>query len=399
MPTNSEKSRGKIRVLMAGHLPPPVGGISIFFTYLLGSTLPQKVDLRFVITQSKRKYAVTGRASYANLLSAAGDIARFGVAAIEHRPQVCHIATAEGVSFLKHSVCVLIARVLGSRVLLHPHCSLQVLYTQRPGWWQTFFRQVIRLTDGVIALSEEWKALQTLIPGCVVYSLPNGIDLSPYKEIAKERTANVKGTGVIRILYLGHLGKEKGSFDLVDAAQILLSKRRDISVYLVGEEANPGERGRLREKIDSMGLGDCVHLDPPAYDQAKMEVFRLADLFVYPSYHEGMPMAIIEAMACGLPTVASRVGGIPDLIIEGTNGYLIDPGQPEQIADALNTLCADNQLRNSMQQQSAHIAAERFNIEDRVDQLVGFYQSAIDSVKKGRSGRRVTSGLHPDHLG
>src|SRR5450759_5634987 len=78
---------------------------------------------------------------------------------IKHRPQVTHIATAFGLSFVKHGVCIMIARLYGSRVLLHPHCSISALYTDRSRGWQWFFRQVIRMTHGVITLSREWNIL------------------------------------------------------------------------------------------------------------------------------------------------------------------------------------------------------------------------------------------------
>ena len=111
----------KPRILVSGHLPPPMGGIATFYQSLLNSSLPQKVDFCFVETSSqKRTLSQTGTFSFSNLMSAVSDYGRFTKAIIKHRPQLTHIATAFGLSFFKHSVCVIIARVFGSRVLIHP---------------------------------------------------------------------------------------------------------------------------------------------------------------------------------------------------------------------------------------------------------------------------------------
>jgi hypothetical protein len=108
----------KPRILIAGHLPPPMGGIATYYQSLLNSSLPEKVDLHFVETSSqKRTLAQTGSLSFSNLISAFSDCSRFAKAVIRHRPRLTHIATAFGLSFVKHSVCVMIARLFGSRVL------------------------------------------------------------------------------------------------------------------------------------------------------------------------------------------------------------------------------------------------------------------------------------------
>jgi glycosyltransferase involved in cell wall biosynthesis len=90
-----------------------------------------------------------------------------------------------------------------------------------------------------------------------------------------------------------------------------------------------------------------------------------------------MPMAVLEAMACGLPIVASRVGGIPDLIQDSVNGILVEPGKPEQLAAAICKLARDHELRNSMKNASYQLAYERYDIEQHVIQMVKLYQNLV----------------------
>ena len=170
--------------LLSGHLPPPMSGIGTYYQTLLGSSLPKRVNLRFIDTSARRRSgSETGRWSFSNMVSAVGDCVRFMRAAFIHRPEICHIATTYGLSFLKHSVCVLTARLLGSKVLLHPHCSFYFLYERKGKAWQWYVRNVIGLCQGIVVLSNEWNELQEVVPDCPIYYLPNAIDLMSYVDV------------------------------------------------------------------------------------------------------------------------------------------------------------------------------------------------------------------------
>ncbi len=363
-----------MKVLISGHLPPPVGGIAVFYQSLLNSSLPTRIEHNFVITSSQRReLSASGRATFANLISAMQDCFRFIKALISFRPRVVHIATAFGLSFVKHSICVVAARLAGCRVLLHPHCGYSRLYEEQPAWWQWFVRRVMGLTHGLIVLSQEWDQVKTVLPGQKVYFLPNAIDLKPYNRIAEERfEEGIKGSGY-RVLYLGYLGKAKGTYDLIDAAKMVNEVNQNIAFDLVGPELAEGEISSLQNAIQAHQLTTHVFLHPPAYGQEKMTILRDSDLFAYPSYHEGMPMAIIEAMGSGLALVASEVGGIPDMVENGENGLLIPAGRPDLIARAILDILSERERLQTMQKRSWQIAVEKFDIEKLVDRLIEIY--------------------------
>src|SRR4030042_2938072 len=125
----------KPRVILAGHLPPMIGGIATFCQALLNSSLADRVDLRFVQTSPQgRPLLSSGKANWKNLRDAIRDCGRFFGACLTHRPVIAHICTAYGLSFLKHSMCVVFARVVGCHVILHPHCSFAKLYAGSSFW-------------------------------------------------------------------------------------------------------------------------------------------------------------------------------------------------------------------------------------------------------------------------
>jgi glycosyltransferase involved in cell wall biosynthesis len=362
----------KYRILISGCLPPPMGGMATFYQTILASSLKQRIDMFFVETSSHGHLLEnSGRFSLTTVISSLSDCWRFAMAVIRLQPKITHIGTAFGLSFIKHSICVFIARLAGTKILLHPHCSLSGIYTEQSWLWKWYFKRVIKLTDGIIGLSSEWKQLSTIIPDSRVYVLHNAIDLSPYTQIARERVKNSKCDNHINILYLGYLGRAKGSFDLIEAIHQL----NDVSVSfeLIGDELRLGDLKLLRQSITKADLSEYVSIHPPVMGDEKISCFQKADIFVYPSHAEGLPMAVIEAMASGLPIISTNVGGLPDLVQMGINGILVDPHCPDELATALRTLISDSDLRHSMQSESVRIASEGFDIEKQVLRLVEIY--------------------------
>jgi glycosyltransferase involved in cell wall biosynthesis len=246
--------------------------------------------------------------------------------------------------------------------------------------WQWYFRQVIRLTNGVVALSKEWLQLSSLVADRKVYYLPNAINVNLYCSVAEKHLSDAHIKTPCKVLYLGYLGKSKGSFDLLDTAADIHSQGMDMIFDLVGGALVPEELERLREKITASKMEDYVRLHSLSYGNDKLNFLLDADVFVYPSYYEGMPMAVLEAMACGLPVVASRVGGLPDLIQDGVNGFLVEPGKPEQLASALCRIAKNHELRASMGKAGYQIACKQYDIEQHVTQLVGIYNKVLSEL-------------------
>jgi glycosyltransferase involved in cell wall biosynthesis len=361
-----------------------MSGIGTYYQTLLESSLPERVDLQFIDTSARRRPgSKTGKWSFSNLVSAIGDCVRFTQAVKAFRPEICHIATASGLSFLKHSVCIAAARLLGSRVLLHPHCSFSFLYEREGRAWQWFVRKALGLCHGVIVLSSEWKGVQGLVPSCQIYYLPNAINLTSYVDVGREKIASEDNKQCLHVLYLGHVGRQKGSYDLVSAAKIVLEGEKGVHFDLVGLEQVAGDIERLKAEAADAGLEQFIQIHPAVTGADKINLFRAADIFVYPSYHEGMPIAVIEAMACGLPIVATQVGGLPDLVCPGLNGLLVPAGRPDQLANAICQLIAQPQMRHAMQIGSFRLAQERFDIENLVLRLLDIYRTLLMTSGKG----------------
>jgi glycosyltransferase involved in cell wall biosynthesis len=352
-----------------------MGGIGTYCRTLLDSALADHVDLRFVQTSSQRRTLLaSGHATVGNLLEALRDCGRFFRACLAHRPGIVHICTAPGLSFLKNGLFVILARLAGCRVLLHPHCGFAKLYGDSR-YWQWFCARIFRLSSAVLALSREWVGLERILPGVRVHYLPNAIDTRPYEKIASRRS-RTEGHPV-RLLYLGYLGEAKGTYDLLEAFRIMDARESEVILHLVGDFLTDQEKGRLSQVVArSSGRGKTCFLLPPVTGDEKLACFERADIFVFPSHNEGMPMAILEAMASGLPVVATAVGGIPDLVADGSNGFLTAPGEPRDLARSIEKLCSDAGLRSEFGSRNA-VASRDHDVQRYIQDLQGIYARVL----------------------
>ncbi|MFT3944489.1 MAG: glycosyltransferase [Ancrocorticia sp.] len=163
--------------------------------------------------------------------------------------------------------------------------------------------------------------------------------------------------GPLRILDVGRLVPEKGAPVLLDAATRLAERGVDFELRLVGGGELDAE---LRTAIAARGLSDRVTLVGPVGQDDILAEYHWANVFCLPSFQEGLPVVLMEAMATGMPVVTTPINGIPELVKDGRNGYLVPPGRADLLADTLAELAADPELR------------ERLGVAAREDVIAGF---------------------------
>ena len=173
----------------------------------------------------------------------------------------------------------------------------------------------------------------------------------------------------LEILFLGWVEKEKGIFDLLECA-VRLSERNDIPSFTFLIAGSGSAMAEANRYVNTHGLADVVQFLDWIDGDEKMERLRNAELLVLPSYFEGMPNALIEAMAAGLPVVGTNVGAVVDVVSDGVSGFIVPPGDVDRLFEALLKLIGDSDLRSRMGQAGRRVATERFSTERAVDQLV-----------------------------
>jgi glycosyltransferase involved in cell wall biosynthesis len=318
-----------------------------------------------------------GKPRLENVVTAFKHIFRFTQYLVRIKPDVVHIGTSHSLSFLKHSLMVFIARLKGIKVVLTPHCGLNVLLPTKRSLWHNYVLFTMRQCAGLAVLSKEWLGIAPLLPGCIVTYVPNALELSKYTQLYRPKLGNDVST--VEILFLGHIGREKGIFDLIKALNSAQCRTKTkFHVSILGESLNPGEVDQAVAEISQQHLDEIVQIFPPEYGEQKLERLQSADIFVLPSYTEGMPNSIIEAMAAGLPVVASCVGGIPDMITQNQEGFLFSPGDVEGLVGALLELIEDPDLRLVMGEKGRSKALSHYSMDIKAQNLFNLYQIVVD---------------------
>lgn len=170
-----------------------------------------------------------------------------------------------------------------------------------------------------------------------------GVDVHRYHP-AESRDSGVVH-GPLRLLCVGRLTPEKGQPLLLDAVGQLRDRGLDVRLTMVGD--GPAE-GALRRQVQRLDLADAVEFTGSIGQDRLPEVYRAHDVFVLPSFQEGLPVVLMEAMASGLPVVTTAIAGIPELVVDGSHGRLVPAGEAGALTDALLDLAQDDHRRGDM---------------------------------------------------
>jgi glycosyltransferase involved in cell wall biosynthesis len=214
-----------------------------------------------------------------------------------------------------------------------------------PGWW-TYARSVARLTlrpaDRVVVQTRAETALVTALgvrPERIV-RIPDGIDLTEFEGIGPHESPAPP-----TILFVGRLYPEQKGLVPLLRAFALIPPELGLRLRLIGEDW--GGRATIERLAEEHGFRDRLTLTGPLPRPELLREYARADLFVLPSLFEPYGIVLMEAMAAGLPIVASRVGGIPEVVEDGTNALLVPPGNPGELARAIELLAGDRAKRQS----------------------------------------------------
>lgn len=243
-------------------------------------------------------------------------------------------------------------------------------------------RWAVRFTDRLIALTsaEAEDQLRFGVASAEKFVvIHSGVDFVPFHRPGPDRQAVHLALGIdpagLVIGTLGRLTPIKGQADLVAAFALVRQQVEGAWLLLVGDGE---ERVALEVQARSLGVDDRVIF--AGWREEVPAMLKAMDIFAFPSFNEGMGKALVEAMYVGLPVVATRVGGVPELIQEGTEGYLVPPRQPEALAEALLGLARDEGLRRAMGA-AAERRARGYSVEGMIEKLEALYVSLLEERK------------------
>lgn len=359
-------------IAMVGTHPDTMGGIASVVSVYRQSDFFQRRSVRYFASHgdgSAAKKLVIAFASWFVF------IAHMAVG----RLNLVHAHVSSRASFWRKSLFLLPSIWVGLPTILHLHGSeFRIFYEKECSKRQKrWVRYVFDNCSQVIVLSQDWHkwvSEMTANPRVAVVFNPVEVRI-PSLERGSELVPS--------ILCLGRLGYRKGSYDLLMAAACLRDRGLSFRLKLGGD----GEIEKVRQRALELRVSDRLDILGWVTGADKESELARACIFALPSYNEGLPMAILEAMAAGLPIVATPVGGIPDAIREGVDGFLVQSGDVNTLTARLALLLEDADLRERMGHAARQRVLDVFAIEAVLPKLEQIYDDLLMHSKPPKAVR------------
>jgi glycosyltransferase involved in cell wall biosynthesis len=355
------------RLLFFSPLPPPAGGIATWTQAVLASALRERFELHVIDTSPSQKVDVSGgsRLRFDRLSDALRSLARFVRELARIRPEIVHVNTSYHWAFWRDGLALWLAKLSGAKTVMHFRGGTfpQFVETTPPAF-RWLIPVVLRGADRLFALdsgTREW--LEKVCGSERTRFVPNFVDPAEFTPIPN-RAARC---GPVAVLFVGWIIEGKGVRELLEAGRGILEAR----FTLIGP-ADPEFLEQMRPDLEA--LGERARVLPPRRRRDVIDLYRAADVFVLPSWREGFPNVILEAMAAGLPIIATPVGAIADVVRDGREGLLVPSRDSASLAKALERMVRDRELRlKAGRRGRARVEAE-FSCDAVIHQLGDLYE-------------------------
>lgn len=291
---------------------------------------------------------------------------------------VALIFASDGFSLIEKGLMCWCARLAGRGVILRISNGNIPQRCANSAWWRVWLRAMLASADVVIAQGPFWTRYYSSYSEAKdkIVEIPNGIVLD-----ATENTRLLaRPSSSPHVTYVGWMVANKGIYETLGVAAQLRDEFPDLKVFMAGG----GELEKFREAVSRAGLASCIEIMGWQTTGSIQALLRNTTVFLLPSYSEGMPNALLEAMAAHVPVVATSVGSIPDVICHGENGFLVPVRDVTATANAVRLLLRDPELATRLGEQGAQAVAKKYDIK-----LVWrLYAAAIDRAARacGRAG-------------
>jgi len=288
---------------------------------------------------------------------------------------IVHIHGSDIVSSTRKYLYFRLAKFFGPKIIYHFHGALFLdQYMTASATRKRIFRELFETSDLVICLSGSWAtSVLSIAPRATTTVVKNAVPMPVLSE------PSAAPLGPVRITFLGLIGERKGVFDLIKAVKMIYNNGLNIHLSIAGN----GETKKLREEIVKDGLEEIVEFLGWINDRVRDTLLRKTDIFVLPSYGEGMPMSILEAMSYAIPVISTRVGGIPEVVVHEETGYLIEPGDLKDLYVRLVTLVKDESKRRCMGDKGRRTIEANYDLHKTTKIIEHIYDSLCEEKPAG----------------
>lgn len=332
------------------------GGIAAVVSYYYGSKLEDDYDIVYVSSYKD------GNKVTKMLKAFSGYIKFLKIILFDHIDMV-HIHSSFGPSFYRKIPFIYLSRLFNKIVIDHVHgAEFNKFYTNASDSKKQLVKKVWSKCDRIIILSREWlHQYSAVVDPDKLRVVEN---YSVIQEHCNDHPCNNK------ILFLGLINDVKGCFDMPKVASYISKQNIRLKFVIAGA----GDEEKMRQLAVENNVLDYFEFAGWVRNCDKDKLLKDSDMLFLPSYAEGMPMAILDAMGYGLPIISTTVGGIPSIVRNNESGFLLSPGDCEGFANAIIKLIKDDEMRKSFGLKSYKIAKENYTFNRHVEKLKEVYE-------------------------
>jgi glycosyltransferase involved in cell wall biosynthesis len=282
---------------------------------------------------------------------------------------IIHIHHASYNNFYLNSFFVFVARLFRKRIFLHNHgADFHLFYVSQPFLGKLFIRTIFEKATGTIVLSKSWYAWHRSISSkSTLYLLHNSVD---FPKVVNEKSSITQKP---IFLYLARLEKRKGISDTLELLPRLFEAFPKSIIYIAGQ----GDANVINNFLENSSFKSNVHFLGYVNNKEREALLNKAHILLLPSYEEGLPMSLLEAMSYSVVPITTPVGGIPEVIADGLNGYMVEPGDIESIYNKLSDLIRNPSLYEYLSLHARQYILSNHSLDSYKTRLKEIYKSAI----------------------
>lgn len=341
-----------MKVLMVGPARSVNGGISAVVNNYYKVGLDEKIELSYIGTMEDGTKLHKLKVALCAYVSFIKEVRSY---------DIVHVHMASDSSLYRKIPFMYMAKWFEKKMIIHQHGGnfTEFYYSQCSAKRQKFIEKALNKADAFLVVASYLADIfENIVPKEKIAVLPNAI------EVPSNYEKKIPGK---KVLFLGRLCKEKGIRELLEAATELKEEYKELELYLGGV----WEDGDLKEIADENST--FVYQLGWIENQKKEKYLNLCNIFALPTYFEGLPMSLLEAMAHGCACIASAVGGIPQVIEDGKDGILIQPKSKEALKAALREVMSNAKLQEELGKAAAKKVANGYELNKNIEKLLEIY--------------------------
>lgn len=368
----------KAKLVIIGATPPPYHGVTISTERLINSKLKDVYNLIHFDISDKRNISNIGRLDFWNIYLALKQIFKLIFLHLKEKPDMVYLTIAQnGLAYLRDGLFILVTKLFSkAKVIIHLRgCYFKTFYKNTNVAMKRFIDLTMGYIDRVIVLGNSLKYIFELwFSNDKIDVVPNGTPMNP--DVSDKFHRN---KSEIQLAFLGNLFREKGIVETVEAMKYIREQDGRVRLKIAGEwrKQDKDIKSGCLNMTERNNLENCVEFCGVITEENKEKFLLDTDIFIFPSFYEGHPNVIIEAMAAGCPIISTDTGAIPETVINGVNGFIIEKGNSKAIAGAITKLIVNKELIQRMGKESRRRYEQYYTQEKNIENMIRVFNRCL----------------------